>query len=61
MNWTILDPYGTPYGGERDNYRAPINYGGSGYEAPATTTGWAYGDRLECVAAFGCNNVGGLA
>lgn len=59
--WTILDSYGTPYGGVRDNYDLPVNYGGSGYESPTVQTGWTYGRSLEMVAAFGRNNVSGVA
>ena len=34
--WTVLDPEGTPYGGERNNISMPIRHGGSGYEDEET-------------------------
>jgi hypothetical protein len=61
MEWTILDPYGTPYGGERNNTDTLIKRGGSGYEDTEYADYCSYGDELLGIAWFGRNNVGGVA
>ncbi|MFC9974333.1 hypothetical protein ACFVH6_25860 [Spirillospora sp. NPDC127200] len=61
--WTILDPYGTPYGGHRDNANSFIRRGGAGYEAPEydDPNGWTYGLEVSDAAWYGRNNVSGRA
>ncbi|MEU5878218.1 hypothetical protein [Spirillospora sp. NPDC047279] len=61
MSWTILDPYGTPYGGVEDNIAEPIRHGGSGYEDEETFEPFSYGHVLDLLGEFGNQNTGGVA
>jgi hypothetical protein len=59
--WTILDPYGTPYGGQRGNHDKRVVVGGAGYESAERVAPSTYGDVLEDVSHLGRNNVSGRA
>jgi hypothetical protein len=61
MEHTILDPYGTPYGGVEKNFDLPIRHGGSGYEHDEVLEPVTYGDQLTDIAWFGRQNVSGVA
>jgi len=59
--WTILDSYGTPYGGDENNYSMPIRLGGSGYEDPDRYWTITYGDELNAIGKLGRWHFGGPA